>query len=191
MGGALSLPISWISSSPLPFGSPPKPYHREDWGHQRGRWCIPAILPTPFSLRPLELPPRNPPRRVLDVGAGLGLPGLPLAIVWPTTEVVSLERSVRRADLGRRAILLLGLDKVTVATEQLQEWRAPADFIVSRAVSSPLKLRRPLSRPLLPSGVAALGGSHRSRPNVVGYRVSEIPDKVIRNPVWLLIMKGA
>ena len=136
-------------------------------------------------------PSQPPPRRVLDVGAGVGLPGVPLAIVWPTTQVVLLERSVRGADLARRAILLLGLDNVTVATEQLQEWRAPADFIVSRSVSSPLKLRRPLSRLLLPSGVAAIGGSHRSRPNVVGYRVSEFPEKGIGKPVWLLIMKGA
>ena len=114
-----------------------------------------------------------------------------MAIVWPTTEVVLLERSVRRADLARRTLLLLGLHNVTVATEQLREWRAPADFIVSRAVGSPLKLRRPFSRLLLPSGVAAIGGSHRSRPNVVDYRVSAIPEKVIGKPVWLLIMKGA
>ena len=138
------------------------------------RGAFPPSCRLPSLCLRLECPLAAPPRRVLDVGAGVGLPGLPLAIVWPTTEVILLERSVRRAALARRPLLLLGLHNITVATEQLREWRAPADFIVSRAMSSPLKLRRRFSQLLPPSRAAAIGGSHRSRPNVVGYRVSAI-----------------
>jgi 16S rRNA (guanine527-N7)-methyltransferase len=40
----------------------------------------------------------RPPRSVLDLGSGGGLPGLVLHQVWPETEVVLLEASERRAE---------------------------------------------------------------------------------------------
>ena len=128
------------------------------------------------------------PRSVLDVGAGVGLPGLPLAIAWPTSEVILLERSSRRADLARRAILLLGLDNVEVAVGQLREWKEPVEFIVCRAVSSPDELRKDLIRLLSPTGIAVIGGSHRFPPGFHGYRTCEAPANILGKPVWLLIM---
>ncbi len=131
------------------------------------------------------------PRSVLDVGAGVGLPGLPLAIAWPTSEVILLERSSRRADLARRAILLLGLDNVEVAAVQIREWREPVELIVCRAVSSPDELRKDLLRLLSPTGIAVIGGSHRSPPGFRGYRTCEAPANILGKPVWLLIMDNA
>lgn len=130
----------------------------------------------------------DPPSSLLDVGAGVGLPGLPLAIAWPNTQVTLLDRSSRRTDLARRAVRLLGLDNVNVVTAQLREWTSPADFIVCRAVGSPTTLRPDLIRLLATSGAAAVGGSHRARPNVRGYRVQEVPASILGSPVWLLIM---
>lgn len=129
-----------------------------------------------------------PPRRLLDVGAGVGLPGLPLAIAWPSVQVTLLDRSSRRADLARRAVWLLGLDNVEVAAVQLRQWATLADFIVCRAVGAPAKLRSDFARLLTASGVAAVGGSHRARPTVPGYRAQECPAGIIGYPVWLLIM---
>ena len=137
-----------------------------------------------------EWDPQHPPRSLIDVGSGVGLPGLPLAIAWPNTQVISLDRSVRRADLARRAVRLLGLENVEVAALQLQEWTAAAEMVVCRGVGSPAALRPRLARLLLPGGIAVLGGSHRHRPQVPGYRVREVPESIMGYPVWLLSMES-
>ena len=128
------------------------------------------------------------PGSLLDVGAGVGLPGLPLAIAWPGTEVTLLDRSSRRADLARRAVRVLGLTNVRVVTAQLREWQEAADLIVCRAVGSPSVLRKEFSRLLRPNAMAVIGGSHRARPHADGYRVKEVPASIIGYRVWLLIM---
>lgn len=129
-----------------------------------------------------------PPGSLLDVGSGVGLPGLPLAIAWPCTEVTLLDRSARRADLARRAVRVLGLSNVQVVTAQLREWHELADLIVCRAVGPPAALRKDFSRLLSPNGTAVVGGSHRTRPQADGYRVQEVPASIIGYPVWLLTM---
>ena len=55
-----------------------------------------------------------PPARVVDIGSGVGLPGIPLAILWPATTVTLVERSGRRARLLRRVARILGLSSVEV-----------------------------------------------------------------------------
>ena len=130
----------------------------------------------------------RPPGSLLDVGAGVGLPGLPLAIAWPSTQVTLLDRSSRRADLARRAVRLLRLSNVEVVTAQLREWRSSADFIVCRAVASPATLRRDFARLLNIHGVAVAAGSTRRRSPVPGYHLLEVPTNIIGKPVWLLIM---
>lgn len=129
------------------------------------------------------------PVSVLDVGTGVGLPGLPLAICWPSSRFVLLDRSSRRADLVRRAVIVLGLDNVEVVCRQIEEWDRPADFVACRAVSSPTRLRQHLNRLVSPSGVAVVGGSHSKKPAVAGYQTLEVPASVIGYPVWLLIIR--
>ncbi len=130
----------------------------------------------------------RPPRTILDVGAGVGLPGLPLAIAWPSSHVTLLERSARRAALAQRAVRLLGLNNVAVATIQLREWRIPAELLVARAVAPPNSLRKDLERLLFPTGVAVIGGSHRSLPVFPGFRTCQVPPHILGNPAWLLII---
>lgn len=130
----------------------------------------------------------DPPSSLLDVGAGVGLPGIPLAIAWPTADVVLLDRSSRRADLARRALRVLGLDNVRVAAIDSREWTARSDLVVCRGVGPPDSLRGELSRLTARSGAAVVGGSHRDRPRASGYRVREVPESIIGHPVWLLSM---
>jgi len=132
----------------------------------------------------------RPPASLLDIGAGVGLPGLPLAIAWPSCQVLLLDRSSRRTDLARRAVRLLGLANVEVVTAQLREWRRPSEFIVCRAVRSPATLEGDFVPLLTAGGVAVVGGSTRRRLAVSGYRIQEVPANIIGNRVWLLIMRG-
>jgi len=128
------------------------------------------------------------PSTILDIGAGVGLPGLPLAISWPSSRVTLLERSLRRTDLARRAVRILGLDNVEVAATQLGDWKTPADLLVCRAVSTPDRLRGDLQRLLSPAGVAVVGGSHSSAPTYQGFSTRQVPSNILGKPVWLLIM---
>ncbi|MXY75034.1 MAG: hypothetical protein F4Y83_09005 [Acidimicrobiia bacterium] len=140
------------------------------------------LFATPWRSRP------GSPATILDIGAGVGLPGLPLAICWPSSRVTLLERSARRSDLAKRAVRLLGLENVEVATTQMREWETTAELLVCRAVSSPNRLRGDLRRLLDPSGVAVIGGSHHTLPNYQGFSTCRIPSNILGNPVWLLIM---
>jgi len=61
-----------------------------------------------------ELVPQNT-ELIIDVGSGAGLPGLPLALLRPSAQLVLLEPMERRCDFLRRAVALLELtDRVRV-----------------------------------------------------------------------------
>ncbi|HLR45594.1 MAG TPA: RsmG family class I SAM-dependent methyltransferase [Deinococcales bacterium] len=58
---------------------------------------------------------------VLDLGSGVGLPGLPLAIRRPDSAVLLVERRRRRSAFLQLASGQLGLDNVTVVTSDVRE----------------------------------------------------------------------
>jgi len=72
---------------------------------------------------------------LLDVGAGAGLPGIPLAIARPDLAVTLLEASHKKATFLRQAKAELGLVNVQVACERVEKWHPATayDIVVSRA----------------------------------------------------------
>ena len=80
--------------------------------------------------------------RVLDLGTGAGLPGIPLAIVCNAFELTLLDRSDRRMRFIRQAAIELRLDNVRTITEDFTSFRPDAlfDTVVSRAVAKPSAL---------------------------------------------------
>ncbi len=75
--------------------------------------------------------------RILDVGAGAGLPGLVLAIARPELSVTVLDSNGKKARFMRHAVRTLGLGNVEVAESRAEEWQAPGyDQILSRAYAS-------------------------------------------------------
>lgn len=80
------------------------------------------------------------PQALLDVGTGVGLPGVPLAILWPHCRVGLLERSGRRARLLRRLVRILGLTNAIVLETDIDHVEGAAwegAGIVMRAVFPP------------------------------------------------------
>jgi 16S rRNA (guanine527-N7)-methyltransferase len=88
--------------------------------------------------------------RLLDVGSGAGLPGIPLAIARPDLQVVLLDSNGKKSRFQRQAVLELGLSNVEVEGVRVEQYRpsAPFDEIVSRAFAE-LALFVRLTEPLL------------------------------------------
>lgn len=75
--------------------------------------------------------------RLLDVGAGPGLPGLVLAILAPELQVSLLDSNGKKVRFQRQAVLELGLTNVTPVQARVEAHRdAPFDQLISRAFAS-------------------------------------------------------
>lgn len=91
-----------------------------------------ALLPV------LKTVPGYPDARLLDVGAGAGLPGIVLAIAEPRLRVTVLDSNGKKARFMRHAQRTLQLGNVEVAECRVEDWRPaePYNGIVSRAFSA-------------------------------------------------------
>ena len=91
--------------------------------------------------------------RVLDVGSGGGLPGIPLAIARPELQVTLIDSIAKKTAFLLQAKAELGLENVKVVTGRVEDFRpdAPFDVITSRAFSD-LKEFVTLTRHLLKPG---------------------------------------
>ncbi|WP_448858922.1 16S rRNA (guanine(527)-N(7))-methyltransferase RsmG [Corynebacterium propinquum] len=90
--------------------------------------------------------------RVIDIGSGAGLPGIPLAIARPDLQVTLLEPLLKRSNYLAEITEKLGLDNVTVIRDRAENLGKDAKFDVatSRAVAPLAKLARwslPLCKP--------------------------------------------
>ena len=80
-------------------------------------------------------------RRVLDVGSGAGLPGLPLKIAYPQLDVTLLEATAKKTAFLEHVVMKLGLPGVRVHRGRAEELahdpahRQAYDLVASRAVA--------------------------------------------------------
>lgn len=100
--------------------------------------------------------PTHPPR-VMDLGSGGGLPGIPLKIALPEMEMTLVESTKKKAGFLRSAIGDLELEGITVVDRHSRElekdplYRDKYDAVVVRAVAE-LRDLVVLSFPFLKSG---------------------------------------
>lgn len=136
------------------------------------------------------------PADLLDVGSGVGLPGIPLAITHPSTSVTLLDRSGKRCWLARRAIRVLGLENVEVEEGDVLQSTGRLDAVVFRA-SLPPAAALDAARPLLRDrGCAVVGLSRSAEPNQLPIEPSgttldlmRVGSRVLDSPAWLLRMR--
>lgn len=138
------------------------------------------------------------PATVLDIGSGVGLPGLVLGIVWPEAQVVLLDRSGRRYDLARRAIRILGLANVSALQADVHSHRDQYEAVVMRAVLPPVEAPSVVAPLLHPGGRSVVGLSRTQAPTnaaelllatqAAGLTGTVEEVKVLDLRAWLLIM---
>ena len=104
--------------------------------------------------------------RIIDIGSGGGLPGIPLAITTPTSRFVLLEATGKKADFLRDVVQRLDLGNVRIAADRAETaathgsaHRGAFDIVTARAVG-PMPVLLELTIPFLRVGgiVAAIKG---------------------------------
>jgi 16S rRNA (guanine527-N7)-methyltransferase len=91
--------------------------------------------------------------RVLDVGSGGGLPGIPLAIALPRWQVTVFDKVQKKAAFLTQAKVELGLGNLECHHARVEELAVPRfDLIVSRAFSSLEDFVRVSAHALAPGG---------------------------------------
>lgn len=97
----------------------------------------PEKMLTQHLLDSLAVLPHLVGRRIIDVGTGPGLPGIPLALANPALDVTLLDSNHKKTSFLRQACLELGLTNTTVICQRVEAWRPVEryDTVISRAFS--------------------------------------------------------
>lgn len=114
-------------------------------------------------LDSLAVAPHLQAKRLLDVGSGAGLPGIPLALAKPDTHMTLLDSNHKKAAFLHQAVLELKLENAEVCGERVESWQTQNRFdaIISRAFSDMGEFVRVTRHLLAPGGLfAAMKGLH-------------------------------
>lgn len=114
-------------------------------------------------LDSLAVAPHLRAKRLLDVGSGAGLPGIPLALAKPETQVTLLDSNHKKAAFLNQAVMELSLKNAEVCSERVESWQSENrfDVIISRAFADMGEFVRITRHLLAPGGMfAAMKGLH-------------------------------
>jgi len=97
----------------------------------------PTDIVTRHILDSLTILPYLQGDRILDIGTGAGLPGIPLAIACPEREFVLLDSSSKKLRFVQQTLGILNLDNVTLADSRVEEYQPELlfDTVICRAFS--------------------------------------------------------
>jgi 16S rRNA (guanine527-N7)-methyltransferase len=93
--------------------------------------------------------------RILDVGTGAGLPGIPLAVTNPDRHFTLLDSQAKKTRFVQQAVIELGLKNVDVITARVEQYRPAGGFdtILARAYAGLPEIVAQTARLLAPAGV--------------------------------------
>lgn len=97
----------------------------------------PEDMVTLHLLDSLSVLPHIKARRLLDVGSGAGLPGIPLALCLPDLQVTVMDSSHKKTSFLRQTKAELGIANLEVVCGRVELYHPDAlfDIVISRAFS--------------------------------------------------------
>ena len=98
----------------------------------------PLEMVTRHLLDALAVVPHLPGGRIIDVGTGGGIPGIPLSLVFPERDFTLLDANGKKTRFLVQAKAELGLVNVTVVNQRVEEYHPgqPFDCVITRAFAS-------------------------------------------------------
>jgi len=117
---------------------------------------------------------------IIDVGTGGGLPGIPLAIIFPESNFTLIDSVAKKIKVASAIADEIGLKNVKCIATRSEEMKGSFDFVVCRAVTEMKRfvaftshLIAPESFNPLPNGYIALkGGDLKEELSFLGKKVS-------------------
>lgn len=154
------------------------------------KFNLTRVAPEDFEIRhfvdSLLLVPYLEGERVVDIGSGAGLPGIPLSIVRPDMQFRLVDSRLKRVNFLNEVIRSVDLKNVTAVHSRIEDIKDKYDVVVSRAVSSMENLVK-LTKPLLKKGGFGLA---LKGPGVIEEGFEVIQPKYPDNfPISTLIVK--
>ena len=125
--------------------------------------------------------------RIIDVGTGAGLPGIPLAIMHPDKTFCLLDSNGKKVRFLKQAIQQLGLLNVTAAHSRVEDFETEQGFssVISRAFASIYDMLRGCSHLLCSDGrFLAMKGMQPSE------ELQQLPAGFLLNAIHALRVPG-
>lgn len=116
-----------------------------------------AQMVTHHLLDCLAVLPQVSGPRILDVGSGGGLPGIPFAIVQPNWNFVLLDSNHKKATFLKQACIELNIENAEASSERVEAFSGfeKFDLIISRAFSDLVEYTKLTKHLCKPEGVIA------------------------------------
>lgn len=121
---------------------------------------------------------------ICDVGSGAGLPGIPLAILFPHKDFILLDSNGRKTSFMTQARVELDLNNITVVQHRVEAWQGEQadsrfDQVVCRAYASLNKIASTTAHLIKPGGsILAMKGATDEPLTEPGYQLERVPLKV-------------
>ncbi len=123
--------------------------------------------------------------RVADIGSGAGLPGIPLAIVFPEFQVTLVDANGKKTRFLREAVRALRLSNVRIEAQRVETVRGEFDTVMARAFAALADMLELAGHLLAPDGILlALKGQLR-KDEILG-----LPDGFVISEVKPLQVPG-
>lgn len=89
-------------------------------------------------LDSLAILPHIQGQRIIDIGTGAGLPGIPLALCLPEIQFTLLDSNAKKTRFVQQAVLELKLNNVTVIHNRVEDYQPEIKFdaVLTRAFAS-------------------------------------------------------
>lgn len=119
--------------------------------------------------------------KIIDIGTGAGLPGIPLAIYYPDMHFTLLDSNAKKTRFVQQAILELGLKNISVCHTRVEQYQPEQNFdtVITRAFASLPDILQLTTRLLSDSGILlAMKGQATDVPEIENAQTTIIPIQV-------------